>query len=182
MFDVRGTHGLSCKRSAGRATRHHHLNDLVYRVLVRAGIPSVKEPCGLDRTDGKRPDGLTLVPWQGGRSMAWDVTVVDTQAPPYVRDSAAVGGSAAERAAVRKTAKYVDIAVNNDFIPLACETLGPINSKGLQFFQEVGRRTTVITGEPRETCFLLQRLSVLIQRFNAVATRGTFPQDPDTNT
>jgi len=25
--------------------------------------------------DGKRPDGLTLVPWQSGRSLCWDVTV-----------------------------------------------------------------------------------------------------------
>jgi len=30
----------------------------------------------LFRTDGKRPDGLTLVPWQSGRSICWDVTVI----------------------------------------------------------------------------------------------------------
>ena len=34
----------------------------------------VKEPCGLDRQDGKRPDGLTLIPWHGGRSLVWDVS------------------------------------------------------------------------------------------------------------
>jgi len=30
---------------------------------------------GLFRSDGKRPDGLTLVPWQSGKSLCWDVTV-----------------------------------------------------------------------------------------------------------
>ena len=31
--DPGGTHGLACKRSAGRITRHHALNDLVWRAL-----------------------------------------------------------------------------------------------------------------------------------------------------
>ena len=37
------------------------LNDLIWRALKRADIPSTKEPTGLLRGDGKRPDGLTLV-------------------------------------------------------------------------------------------------------------------------
>jgi len=35
----------------------------------------VKEPAGLSRDDGKRPDGVTLLPWAKGKPMAWDVTV-----------------------------------------------------------------------------------------------------------
>ena len=60
--DARGLHGLVCKYSAGRSTRHQQLNDLIWRALKRADIPSTKEPNGLLRGDGKRPDGLTLVP------------------------------------------------------------------------------------------------------------------------
>ena len=45
----------------------------------------VKEPQGLSRDDGKRPDGLTLVPWQSGRSATWDVTVVHTLAASTCR-------------------------------------------------------------------------------------------------
>ena len=78
--DPEGTHGLACRRSAGRTTRHHALNDLVWRALGRAGIPSIKEPAGLLRSDGKRPDGLTQIPWREGRCMTWDVTVADTLA------------------------------------------------------------------------------------------------------
>ena len=84
--DVRvyNIHGLSCKRKAGRSIRHQQINDLVWRALRRADTPSIEEPSGLLPGEGKRPDGLTLVPLQGGRCLAWDATVVDTLAPSYV--------------------------------------------------------------------------------------------------
>ena len=37
--DMRGLHGLACKCSAGRSTRHQQLNDLIWRALKRADIP-----------------------------------------------------------------------------------------------------------------------------------------------
>ena len=61
---------------------------MIHHTLVRAEIPAVKEPKGLSRDDGKRPDGLTLVPWQSGRSATWDVTVVHTLAASYVSQGA----------------------------------------------------------------------------------------------
>jgi len=64
--------------------RHAQINDLIHRALIRAEIPSSKEPLGLSRDDGKRPDGLTLVPWHSGHSATWDVTVVHTLAASYV--------------------------------------------------------------------------------------------------
>src|ERR1700759_5452326 len=80
LVDSRGTHGLACKRRSGRMAPRHHLNDLIYRGLTRAGIPSCKEPSGLSKTDGEFPDGMTLIPWQAGRNLLWDVTVADTLA------------------------------------------------------------------------------------------------------
>jgi len=44
---------------------HNVMNGIIFRLLSSAGIPASKEPTGLTRLDGKRPDGLTLVPWQG---------------------------------------------------------------------------------------------------------------------
>ena len=44
----------------GRMARHHEVNDLVWRALCKANVPSVKEPSGLVRDDGKRPD-LSLI-------------------------------------------------------------------------------------------------------------------------
>ena len=175
------THGLSCKRSAGRIARHHNINDLVWRALQRAGIPSTKEPSGLSRTDGKRPDGLTLIPWQSGRSLIWDVTVADTLAASHLATTSRLMGGAAENAAVNKETKYNELTLTYTFIPIACETLGPLSSSALSFFAELGRRITAVSGDPRESAFLFQRLSVTIQRFNGICFKGSFvtPNDID---
>ena len=169
-----GTHGLACKRSAGRTARHHNLNDLVCRALIRAGVPSIKEPVGLLRSDGKRPDGLTQIPWQGGRCMTWDVTVTDSLADSYLTSTSVTAGAAAEGAASRKELKYQALAATHCFMPLAFETLGPINSKGIEFFTELGRRLSEVTGDSRETSFLFQRISIVIQRFNSICFHGSF--------
>ena len=41
-IDARGLHGLACKRSADRSTRHQQINDLIWRALKRADILSTK--------------------------------------------------------------------------------------------------------------------------------------------
>ena len=40
------------------------------------------------------------------------------------------------------------------------ETLGPINVTGQNFLRDLGCKLTTSTGDSRETCFLLQRLSM----------------------
>jgi len=179
--DPEGTHGLACRRSSGRITRHHTINDLVWRSLVRANVPAIKEPAGLLRSDGKRPDGLTQIPWQAGRCMTWDVTVTDTLAESYLASTSSVAGGAAEGAASRKELKYQALASTHTFIPLAFETLGPINAKGITFFNELGRRLSACTGDLRETTYLYQRLSIAIQRFNGICFHGSFSQQADTD-
>jgi len=44
----------------------------------------------------------------------------------------------------------------------------------IDFLSDLGRRITQITDDHRENAFLFQRLSVLIQRYSAVAVLGTF--------
>jgi len=56
----------------------------------------------LVRQDGKQPDGLTLIPWQGRKSLDWDVTVVSTLAQLYVDRTATGVGLVAEWSAERK--------------------------------------------------------------------------------
>ena len=175
---TRGTHGLSCSLGFGRQARHSNINDLIHRSLNRAGIPAVKEPSGLTRSDGKRPDGQTLIPWSGGRTLLWDATVVDTVAASYISETAAASGGAAEMAAARKHVKYSELEKRYTFVPIAIETFGPFNREGLDFLSETGRRLSITTGDTRETSFLFQGLSVMIQRFNAVAFQGTMSRLP----
>ena len=72
--DEYGTHGLACKR-------HAFFNDSIRRSLVSVAVPPVLEPAELSRTDGKRTDGVTAIPWQRGKPLVWDVTFVDSLAP-----------------------------------------------------------------------------------------------------
>ena len=82
-----GLHGLSCTKSAGRFSRHATLNSLIKQTLGSLDLPSMLEPRGLYRTDGKHPDGVTMIPWEMGKQLVWDVTVVDALAPSRKRSS-----------------------------------------------------------------------------------------------
>lgn len=82
--DEFGMHGLSCKRSAGRKSRQDMVNDLLKRALAICGISAIKEPNGCNRADGKKPDGLTLIPWERGKPLIWDFTCADTVCQSYL--------------------------------------------------------------------------------------------------
>ena len=174
VADAQGLHGLVCKQAPSKTTRHQAINDVIARAVTSAGIPVTKEPVGLTRLDGKRPDGLTLTPWQGGKALTWDVTVVSTLADSYLHASSHSAGGAAEIASVRKEAKYSILPPDYIFQPVAFETLGSLNSSGYDFLCEVGRRLSVVSGDARETSLLFQRLSILIQRFNSVLIHESF--------
>ena len=82
QVDGTATYGLSCKWSEGHHQRHATVNDIVHRAMSAAYLPSRLEPSGLSRSDGKRLDGVTLVPWRSGRLLMWDATCPDTFSSP----------------------------------------------------------------------------------------------------
>ena len=173
VVDKFGQHGLVCKRSAGRHIRHNLLNDTILRGLQSAGVPSLREPPGLSRSDFKRPDGVTLIPWSRGRCLLWDATCPDTLAPSHLSHTSIEAGAAAMIAEGNKVTKYASLSVGYEFVPVAIETLGSWGPAGLAFVNEVGRRITSVTGDIRAASFLRQRLSLAVQRGNAVAVLGT---------
>jgi hypothetical protein len=171
--DRLGHHGLSCRLNSGRFPRHAHLNDVIKRGLASAGIPSVLEPVGLDRGDGRRPDGLTVFPFTEGRSLIWDATCSDTFASSALIESATTPGAAARAAEDRKRRRYAELAQRYNFVPLAVETSGVLGPACASFLQDLGRRISASSGEPRETAWLRQRISLAIVRGNALAIRST---------
>ena len=166
-MDALGLHGLSCKFSAGRHPRHSALNEIVKRSLRSAGIPSVLEPVGVDRGDGRRPDGITVFPFSRGRSLCWDATCVDTYAETNVIGSAVAPGTASRLAEEAKRRKYASLSVRFQFEPIAVETAGVYGGTTANIITDIGRRITGATGEPRETYWLEQRIGLAIQRGNA---------------
>jgi hypothetical protein len=181
--DALGMHCFSCKKCPGKYSRHSLLNDTIWRSVQRAKIQAVKEPTGLavsiKKSDGtlslKRPDGASLIPWKRGRSVAWDVTVADTFAASYIALTKVEAGSAAARAASLKVAKYEEIARNHFFVPLACEVTGVWCEEAVDFLSDLGGRISLVTGDRRETLFMFQRLSIMLQKGNAACVLGSMP-------
>ncbi|OXA58286.1 Retrovirus-related Pol polyprotein from type-2 retrotransposable element R2DM [Folsomia candida] len=176
QVSTKGYHGLSCKNSAGRHSRHAAANDVIARALRSAGVPIIKEPAGCAREDGKRPDGLTLIPWARGKSVVWDFTCSDTFAPSYLPQTSIRPGVAAEKAEDRKKKRYEQLMDSFLFVPIAIETTGIWGKDGLSFIKEIGSRITNITEEKRATSFLLQRMSITVQRGNVASILGSLPK------
>ena len=137
--DERGLHGLSCRFSKGRHSRNAALNDLVKRSLDSAKIPSHLEPTGLNRMDGKKPNGATMVPWKSGRVLVWDVTCADTLAPSHRQLASTEAGAVAASAEQYKKSKYAHLEAAHRFVPIAVETLGVVGEEGNIFFKEIYR-------------------------------------------
>jgi len=78
-----------------------------------------------------------------------------------------------------KSAKYADIETNYMFQPIAVESLGPVNASGCAFLSKLGRQLSTQSGDNRETSFLFQWLSVLIQRFNAILLLDSFVKEEE---
>ena len=153
--DVFGRHSLSCKKSEGRHFRHSALNDIVKRGLSAAHIPSRLEPTGLLRSDGKRPDGVTLAPWSSGCLLVWDAQI-PLPSPTGLRRPHRRG----EWLRVPRTGRQRSTVVSHSFTTVAIETLGAIGPRSMLFLRDLGRRIALESGEPRSTDYLLQRLSV----------------------
>ena len=171
--DAKGVHGLSCHKTPGRRVRHTMANRLIHRALNSAQFLSVMEPPGLSTTDGKRPDGLTLVPWRRGRSLIWDFSCCTTISTSALRSSARKAGSAAEEGAKAKVRKYEELSTRYEFVPLVVESHGSVCSKASQFFTELGKQLEIQTGEPRASEFFRQSISIAIQKGNALSILGT---------
>ena len=178
QVDSTGHHGLSCKKSAGRQKRHAQVNEVLVRALRAAEVEAELEPRHLLPHCDKRPDGVTTDNWSRGKPMAWDFTCPNTLAPSYLSFTSSVAGAAASKAEANKRTKYASLLAANthEFCPVAIETLGAWGQSASDLCRSLGARLARISGDPRSLQFLKQRLSMAVQRGNAVSVVGTFRQ------
>ena len=104
----------------------------------------------------------------------WRFNNNNTYAESHLQDTACRPGAAADKAAANKSSKYCDLAGTHLFFPVVIETAGTWNQMAVELVQEIGRRITLVTEDSRETVFLFQRLSIALQRGNAVSFLSTF--------
>ena len=62
------------------------LNSLIKQTLGSLNLPSM-EARGLYRPDGNSPGGVTMIPWEMGKHLVWNVTAVDALAPSRLNKS-----------------------------------------------------------------------------------------------
>jgi len=117
------------------------------------------------------------LPWQEGKPLAWDVTVICPLAVSYV--SGYSSGASAELAASRKCEKYANLPNSYISQPIAYENLGTLNSSAISLISALGRKISTKSNDLRESTFLFQRLAITLQRFNSILLRECFVCDPD---
>ena len=88
-------------------------------------------------------------------------------------------GSASEVAATKMIGKYSGLPSHYSFQPVSLENLGASSASTARFIDDVGRLATRKSGDPRESVFLWQRLSVALQRINSVLLAQSFIPHPD---
>ncbi len=174
-----GRHGLSCSKAKGTRSRHSTVNGLIQRALRSPDIPAVLEPPGCSRPDGKRPDGMSLIPWSNGKSLLWDFTCGDTFAPSYLNNTSKHVGHVAKQAEKRKINHYSDLANQFVFVPVATETSGIFGTHALKLIKKIGSKIITVTNEKRSTAYLIQRISIAIQKGNVASILGTIPPSKD---
>ena len=103
----------------------------------------------------------------------WDATCPDTHAPSHVSAAVRGAGVVAAQAEQSKVAKYAHLGTSHHFVPFVVETSGVLGEAAVDFMRDLGRRLCKATGEPRSREFLLQRISVAVQRGSTAAVLGT---------
>ena len=107
--------------------------------------------------------------------------MVNTIAATYINETSRASGSAADEAERRKHNHYIDLKNNYIFTPLAFETFGAIGPETTIFLKKLGKLMKKNTGEARSLDFLLQCVSIAIQRGNAICIRDTYEDSQNFN-
>ena len=172
QVDKFGLHALSCIKSAGRMARHRMINDIIKRSLASADFPSILEPPGICRNDGKRADGMSLLPWKTGKALLWDASCRDTLCQSYVLKTSIKAGEAAKIGESQKFLKYKELQDRGFlFVPFVVETFGPWGNEAKKLIKEISKKIN----NSMAFSFITQRISLAIQRGNAVSVLGTLP-------
>ncbi|OQV12681.1 hypothetical protein BV898_13089 [Hypsibius exemplaris] len=129
----------------------HSVHRLILEIVPDADLGAITEV--VKRADGKRPDGMTMIPFWHGKALVWGATVLDTVAVSHIVGSTAQAGRAAREAEDKKLRTYAELEGQYLFVPLAFKTFGTWGAQSKRLIAEIGRRITNQTGKKRTTDF-----------------------------
>ena len=89
--------------------------------------------------------------------------------------SALKAGAPSEVAEDKKRKKYSALSSAYIFTPIAVETLSTWGPEALDFVTDLGRRLAAVTGDPRSSAFIKQRIGLAVQRGNATCLKQLLP-------
>jgi len=149
MVDARGVHSFVCKKTPGRTTRHHTLNDLIARGFASAGFPCQQG------ANGTVPDRRKATWWSYTYPMAeWQGTTLgrhtNLSVSRFVRSWSRSWGRFSGRACRCPQGGQNSIDGRYLFEPIAIETLGVYNTSARQLLSDLGRKISQSSGEVRE--------------------------------
>lgn len=139
VVEETGHRGLCCVKNAEKLSRHNALNEIIWRALVLCNIVAVLEPQGVDRDDGKRPDGLKQVPWKVGKQMVCYATCIDTVSASHLEFSTLKPGLAAKNAEGRKFLTYCSLERFFSLCLLGFETLSSWGTSAVALVSDIGK-------------------------------------------
>ena len=178
--DRRGHHAMSCATTSDRIIKHDTVCDIVAGKGKEAGLHTQREVRNIVPDSRARPGDVVMYNWEGGRTVALDITVVSPVAETVVREAADEGGAAAAAAELLKDDKALEACAQQDidFLPLALESFGGWGKLALTFFRKLGRLIAQRSGRPEslETRYMFQSMSVALQRGNAIMIQERAPE------
>ena len=132
------------------------------------------EPRGLYRTDGKRQDGVTMLPWEMGKQLLWDVTVVDALAPSRLTQGSLCNpGTIATEAEARKIEEYRELLDTGYIVqPVALEVQDSLGESSEIFITRLCNLLCRSHDDQRAGSFLKQRTSMALQIGSAACVLG----------
>jgi len=108
--------------------------------------------------------------------------VCTTVAASYVTAASQSAGAAAEQLAESKSLIYAELSAADEFQPVAVETHGPTDEATISFISELARKISEYSDDPLDSRYFFQRVSMLIQRYNSILFRETFPAEDEIDT
>ena len=115
-----------------------------------------------------------MIPWEMGKQLVWDVTVVDALAPSRLNQGSLCNpGTTATEAEARKIEKYRQL-IDNGYIfqPVALEVHCSLGESSEIFITRLCKMLCRSHDDQRACGFLKQRISMALQIGNAACVLG----------